>query len=40
MTPFTAALAAEMIVVIAILIGAAILTNLGAISTAFSNFLN
>jgi hypothetical protein len=34
MTPFTAALAAEMVVVIAVIVGAAIITNLGAISNA------
>jgi hypothetical protein len=34
MTPFTAALSAEMVVVIAILVGAAVLTNMGAIGNA------
>lgn len=40
MHPISAAIVAEMIVVIAILIGAAIITNMGAISVAISNFIN
>lgn len=34
MTPFTATLVAELVVVVAIIIGAAILTNAGAIGAA------
>lgn len=40
MTPFTATLVAELVVVVAIIIGAAIITNMGAISAAVSNFIN
>lgn len=34
MTPFTATMVAELIVVIAIILGAAVITNIGAIGAA------
>lgn len=40
MTPFTATMVAELVVAIAIIIFAAILTNAGAIGAAISNFIN
>ena len=37
MTPFTATMVAELVVAIAIILGAAVITNMGAISAAIQN---